>query len=137
MLKEKINADYMAAFKARDTEKKNLLSVIKGGIELGEKILMVENMPDDKVLEVLTQAAKASRETISKLEEGALKDFAKRELAIIESYLPKQLSEEEVTKKIDEFIAGGAGNIAEIMRAFSGLPVDRQMVANIFRSKNS
>ena len=132
MLKEKINADYMAAFKAKDTIKKNLLSVIKGGIQLGEKNLMVDNMPDDKVLEVLNQAAKSSRETISKLEDGPMKEFAKTELAIIESYLPKQMTEEEITEKVKSLIANGASNIAEIMRAFGNLPADRKLVAQIY-----
>jgi uncharacterized protein YqeY len=132
MLKDKINADYMTAFKAKDTVKKNLLSVIKGGIQLGEKHLMVENMPDDKVLEILNQAAKACRETISKLEEGELKEFAKIELAIIESYLPKQMTSDEIRDKVQALIKDGASNIAEVMRAFSTLPADRKEVAQIY-----
>ena len=134
MLKDQINKDYMEAFKAKDTLKKNLLSVIKGGIQLGEKHLMVENMPDDKVLEILNQAAKACRETISKLEEGELKEFAKLELSIIESYLPKQMTEDEVRNKIQELMSEGAGNIAEIMRGFANLPADRKQVAQIYNS---
>ena len=134
MLKDQINKDYMTAFKERDTVKKNLLSVIKGGIQLGEKNLMVENMPDDKVLEILNQAAKSSRETISKLEDGELKDFANIELAIIESYLPKQMTTDEVTEKIKSMIAEGSSNIGEIMKGFSALPADKKMVSQIYNS---
>ena len=111
-----------------------MLSVIKGGIQLGEKHLMVENMPDDKVLEILNQAAKACRETISKLEEGELKEFAKVELSIIEAYLPKQMTDDEIRTKIQDLMSEGAGNIAEIMRAFATLPADRKQVAQIYHS---
>ncbi len=133
-LKEKINADYLSAFKARYSLAKNLLSVIKGGIQLAEKNLMTENLPDDKVIEILKAAAKSSRETISKLQDEDLKHFAELELKIIESYLPKQMEETEIRVKINELMKGGASNIAEIMRAFKDLPADRQKVAQIFNS---
>jgi uncharacterized protein len=132
MLKNKINQDYMEAFRAKDTIRKNLLSVIKGAIQLGEKNLMVENMSDDKVIEVLNQAAKSCRETISKLEEGELKEFAKLELSIIESYLPKPMTQDKITEMIKSLIADGASNIGEVMKAFVGLPADRKLVSQIY-----
>ena len=136
MLKDQINKDYMTAFKERDTVKKNLLSVIKGGIQLGEKNLMVENMPDDKVLEILNQAAKSSRETISKLEDGELKDFAKIELSIIESYLPKQLSREQISAKLDELYGSGITQMGDIMKAFATLPADKKVVSELIKNRN-
>ena len=132
MLKNKINQDYIEAFKAKDTVRKNLLSVIKGAIQLGEKNLMIEDMPDDRVIEVLNQAAKACRETVSKLPDGELKEFAKLELSIIESYLPKPMTQEEITEMIKSLIANGASNIGEIMKAFSSLPADRKLVSQIY-----
>jgi uncharacterized protein YqeY len=136
MLKDQINKDYMTAFKERDTVKKNLLSVIKGGIQLGEKNLMVENMPDDKVLEILNQAAKSSRETISKLEDGELKDFAKIELSIIESYLPKQLSREQISAKLDELYGSGITQMGDIMKAFANIPADKKVVSELIKTRN-
>ena len=135
MLKDQINKDYMTAFKERDTVKKNLLSVIKGGIQLGEKNLMVENMPDDKVLEILNQAAKSSRETISKLEDGELKDFAKIELSIIESYLPKQLSREQISAKLDELYGSGITQMGDIMKAFANIPADKKVVSELIKTR--
>jgi uncharacterized protein YqeY len=136
MLKDQINKDYMTAFKERDTVKKNLLSVIKGGIQLGEKNLMVENMPDDKVLEILNQAAKSSRETISKLEDGELKDFAKIELGIIESYLPKQLSREQISAILDELYGSGITQMGDIMKAFANIPADKKVVSELIKTRN-
>ncbi len=134
-LKKRINTDYMIAFKERDMLKKNLLSVIKGGIELGEKNRKVQDLSDEDVTAILNQAAKASKETISKMEDGQLKDFAKEELVIIESYLPKQMTENEIVDKINELISNGASSTGEIMRGFAGLPADRKMVSEIYLSK--
>ena len=58
-LKKRINTDYMIAFKERDMLKKNLLSVIKGGIELSEKNRKVQDLSDEDVTAILNQAAKA------------------------------------------------------------------------------
>jgi len=132
MLKKQISQDYLTAFKAKDTIRKNLLSVIKGAIQLGEKNLMIDDMPDDKVIVILNQAAKACRETISKLKEGELMDFAKIELSIIESYLPQQLTDDEIQEKIKLFIEEGASSIGDIMKCFSSLPADRKKISYFY-----
>jgi len=130
-LKEKINADYMLAFKSKNTIAKNLLSVIKGEIQLLEKNQMVDNLSDDEVIKILNKTVKSLKETQSKFPSTQTAE----ELLIVESYLPKQMNETEITTKIQELIAlEGASNIAEIMRAFSKLPADRQLVSSIYQS---
>jgi hypothetical protein len=47
-LKEKINADYMTAFKAKDVVSKKLLSVIKGEIQTIEKNVGVDSLSDEE-----------------------------------------------------------------------------------------
>lgn len=131
MLKEKINKDYIDAFKAKDSIKKNLLSVVKSTIQSTEKNLMVENLPDNKVTEILNSVSKSLKETISKLEDSAAKESAISELTIIESYLPKQMNEEEISNKIAELKNKGVTTMPEIMKAFAGLPVDRKLVAKL------
>jgi hypothetical protein len=49
MLKEKINADFIAAMKNKDVVKKNLLTVIRGEIQTMEKNNGIENLSDDDV----------------------------------------------------------------------------------------
>lgn len=131
MLKEKINKDYIDAFKAKDSIKKNLLSVVKSTIQSTEKNLMVENLPDNKVTEILNSVSKSLKETISKLEDSTAKESAISELTIIESYLPKQMNEEEISNKIAELKNKGITTMPEIMKAFAGLPVDRKLVAKL------
>lgn len=129
-LKEKINVDYMIAFKAKNTIAKNLLSVIKGEIQTQEKNTGVENLPDDEVTKILAKTRKSLEETRSKFPSQQVTE----EIVIIESYLPKQMSEAEISSKISELIAGGASNIAEVMRSFANLPADRKLVATIYQS---
>jgi uncharacterized protein YqeY len=131
MLKEKISADYMSAFRSKNTIAKNLLSVIKGEIQTQEKNAGVDNLPDEEVTKILTKTLKSLKETQSKFPS----DQTTEELAIVESYLPKQMNEMEITTKIQELIAlEGASNIADIMRAFSKLPADRQLVSTIYQT---
>ena len=60
---------------------------------------------------------------------------SQRELLVIESYLPKQMSEAEVNAKLDEIIASGVSNIGMIMKAFATLPVDKKLVSELAKNK--
>lgn len=130
-LKEKINADYMSAFKSKNVIAKNLLSVVKGEIQTIEKNVGVVSLSDDDVVKILNKTVKSLKETQSKSPSAQTAE----ELFIIESYLPKQMTEEEILSKIEELISSGASSTGEIMRGFSGLPADRKMVSEIYLSK--
>ena len=124
MIKEQINKDYMTAFKAKNTVAKNLLSVVKGEIQTIEKNTGVENMSNDDVLKILTKTAKSLKEMVATGNEQA-----KEELSIIEDYLPKQMSKEEVFDKVTELVNSGVNQIGAIMKEFSTLPADKKMVS--------
>lgn len=130
-LKEKINADYMSAFKSKNVVAKNLLSVVKGEIQTIEKNIGVDSLSDDEVVKILNKTVKSLKETQSKSPSAQTAE----ELFIIESYLPKQMTEEEIISKIEDLISSGASSTGEIMRGFSGLPADRKMVSEIYLSK--
>jgi uncharacterized protein YqeY len=53
------------------------------------------------------------------------------ELAIVECYLPTQLSVEEIQSKIDALVASGVKNLGMIMKEFNSLPVDKKMVSEM------
>ena len=129
-LKEKINADYMSAFRNKNMVAKNLLSVIKGEIQLIEKNDMIENMSDEGVTKILNKFVKSLKETNEKFPSAQIAE----ELFIVESYLPKQMLESEIREKIESLIADGVSNVAEIMRAFATMPADRKLVAQIYQS---
>jgi uncharacterized protein YqeY len=127
-LKQKISTDYMTAFKAKDVVSKNLLSVIKGEIQTLEKNTGVDSLSDEEVTKILNKTVKSLKETIEK---GG--EIAKMELAIIEAYLPKQLSKEDIVAKVTELKLAGITNIGQIMKEFSTLPVDRKLVSEVIK----
>lgn len=136
-LKEKINKDYIDAFKAKNTLSKNLLSVIKGEIQTIEKNTGVENLTDEDVTKILNKSVKSLKETLSSLTDPDKLSFSKTELEIVESYLPKQMSAEEIASKIDSLISSGITNIGAIMKEFSSLPVDKKIVSELAKAKMS
>ncbi len=130
MLKEKISADYMSAFKAKNVVAKNLLSVIKGEIQTQEKNAGVETLSDEDVTKILNKTVKSLKETNASFPSAQTAE----ELFIVESYLPKQMTETEIITKIQDLVDGGASNLGEIMKAFASLPADRKLVSNLYNS---
>jgi uncharacterized protein YqeY len=137
MIKEQINKDYITAFKNKNTVAKNLLSVVKGEIQTQEKNTGVENLSDEDVLKILNKTAKSLNETIKSLApvDGKGEDLvqAVAELAIIQGYLPKQMSKEEVADKVTELVNSGITQIGDIMKEFSNLPADKKMVSEVIK----
>lgn len=125
-LKERINSEFVTAFKEKNTLKKSLLSVVKGEIQTSEKNLNVQDMNDEDVLKILNKFAKSIRENIDLGDESA-----KSELEIIQSYLPKEMTESEIQIKVNEIVQSGVTNIGQIMKEFTGLQVDKRKVSEI------
>ena len=132
-LKEKINKDYIEAFKAKDSVKKNLLSVIKGEIQTVEKNTGVENLSDEDVTKILNKSVKSLKETLTSLTDSEKVSTVQTELNIVESYLPKQLSVEEIQSKIDALVASGMKNMGMIMKEFNSLPADKKLVSELVK----
>lgn len=132
-LKEKINKDYIEAFKAKNTVAKNLLSVIKGEIQTIEKNTSVENLSDEDVTKILNKTVKSLKETLTSLSETAKISATQTELKIVESYLPTQLSVEEIQSKIDALVMSGVKNLGMIMKEFNSLPVDKKVVSELVK----
>lgn len=110
-LEEQIQTAWKDAMKARDP-KKDALSAIRTELKnyainargAGERT----GLPDEEVLVVLGKMAKQRRESIAEYEKGGREDLVEKErleLSVIESYLPAQLSDEELGKIVDEVIA--------------------------------
>jgi uncharacterized protein YqeY len=128
-LKEKINADYMTAFKAKDAVSKKLLSVIKGEIQTIEKNVGVDSLSDEEVTKILNKTVKSLKETLQASDSAD----TKLELEIVEAYLPKQLSKDEIVSKVTELKIAGVTNIGQIMKEFATLPVDRKLVSEVIK----
>jgi uncharacterized protein YqeY len=104
-----------------------LLSVVKGEIQTVEKNTGTDSLSDEAVLKILNKTAKNLKETISLSGD----EKSKIELSIIELYLPKQMSYEEIEAKILEIVSAGGNNIGSIMKEFASLSADKQMVSEV------
>ena len=124
-LKEKINADFMTAFKSKNMVAKSILSVVKGEIQTVEKNIGSDNLSDVEVTKILTKTVKSLKETITLSND----EKSKVELSVIEVYLPTQMSKEEVTAKVTELVSSGITQIGAIMKEFATLPADKKMVS--------
>jgi uncharacterized protein YqeY len=137
MIKEQINKDYMTAFKEKNTVSKNLLSVVKGEIQTIEKNTGVDNLSDEEVLKILTKTAKSLNETIKALSpiDGKVEELVQAcyELVIVQGYLPKQMSKEEVVAKVTELVNSGITQIGAIMKEFGSLPADKKLVSETIK----
>jgi uncharacterized protein YqeY len=108
-LKEKINADFMDAFKSKEMDRKNFLGVVKGEIQNEEG--RSGNVNDEVVLGILRKMEKSLKQTNT---EESLK-----ELEYIKPYLPQLMSRDEIVSVIKEMSQNGHDNVSKIMRQFN------------------
>lgn len=99
---DKISADFMTAYKNKEMEKKDFLGVLKTEVTKESK------SPEDsdvvaKIKSMIKNAA-------------ATNSLSEVELDILNSYLPKQLSESELTDIVNDFVSNNEGaNMGSIM----------------------
>jgi len=102
-LKDKITEDIKAAMKSKDKVRLETVRSIKKFLlekEVSARGEGKETLSEAEEIEVVVQAAKQRRDAIEQYQKAGRQELAEQEaaeLAIIEEYLPKQLSEEEVT----------------------------------------
>jgi uncharacterized protein YqeY len=113
-LKEKIRLNLNSALKEKRTLEVLVLRQILAAILNKEKEKRFKakeekdiQLTDEEVIEVISSEAKKRRESIVEFEKGKRQDLVekeKKELEILEKYLPEQLPEEEIRKLIKEAI---------------------------------
>ena len=103
-MKDRILKDIVTSMKEKDKERLSVLRMVKGAIQL-EEINKKETLKDEDVIGVLAKQIKTRKESIVEFEKGNRQDLidqTNREIAILEEYMPEQLSMEEVEKIIEE-----------------------------------
>lgn len=108
-LKQKIEADIKEAMLAKDKDRLRALRAIKSLILLAETEKGAkEELSHDDEIRLLTKAAKQRKESAEVYAAQGRQDLEEIEVAelkIIETYLPKQLSEEELHERLKEIVA--------------------------------
>jgi len=129
-IQDKIISDIKEAMKAKEQDKLRVLRSLKAKLmekEISERKGGEAKLSDDQAVEVLMKAAKQRKESIEQFEDGGRDDLAeneKKELKIIEAYLPEMMSEEEVREvvkeKIEQLGASGMQDMGKVMGPLMG-----------------
>ena len=120
-LKDTIRADLNAARRERDRLRTTVLTTLLSEIR-NQEIEVAHELADGEVHGVVTTAIKRRREAAEQMRGGGREELAakeEQEAALLQAYLPPQLTEDEVRAMVREAIAGGARDIGGVMKAVS------------------
>ncbi|SFP63508.1 GatB/YqeY domain-containing protein [Sphingomonas rubra] len=128
MIRDDIKSAQVAAMKAGDKETRNAVSLIQAAIKNRDIEARTGKAPDDDdalVVEVLQKMVKQRRESIEMYRKGGREELAKgeeAEVAVIERFLPTQMSEDETRSAIEAIKAElGAGGMKDMGRVMAEL----------------
>ena len=109
---EEINNDLKTAMKEHDSFKLSVIRMLKSALQL-EQIAKKHELDDSEVASVIKKQVKLRKDSISEYEKYGKVDSVKdleKEVEILSSYLPEEMSKEEIEKFVDEvFDAFGCG----------------------------
>jgi len=103
-----IEKDIIAAMKARDAERTTTLRMVKSALK-NKEIEKRQPLTEPEVLQILTTLIKQRRESVEQFTKGNRPELAAKESAeivLIEAYMPKSASEDEIRAHVLEAIAG-------------------------------
>jgi uncharacterized protein YqeY len=136
-LKTKITDDMKAAMKAREAERLSairlMLAAIKQ-IEVDER----KDLSDPEVISVIERMIKQRRDSIAQFQAAGRKDLVDKEtfeLGLLSSYLPKQLSDDEIASEITAVLAQtgaqGPSSMGKVMGLLKGKLAGRADMAKV------
>jgi len=122
-LRNQLNEDIKSAMKARETERLNALRLMLAAVkqrEVDERI----TLDDAGVVSVVEKMIKQRKDSIAQYEKAARKDLADKEryeISVVEAYLPKQMSQQEIEAAVAEALAATGAKSAADMGKVMGL----------------
>jgi uncharacterized protein YqeY len=121
-LQEKLTTDLKAAMRARDELRMLVLRTVLSSMNYAE-IAKQKKLDDGGIIEVIGKEIKQRRESIEAYDKGNRQDLSakeKAELAILQEYMPAQMSREEITAIVEKVIAEvgpkGPGDKGKVMQ---------------------
>jgi len=123
MLEEKILNDYKQAMKSKDKIKSSILSFLRSNLMNQGIKLKKKSLEDNEVISVIKKLVKQHQDSIEQFKQGSREDLVAKEtqeLEILKSYLPPELSPDEIKKIIDEVVsqtqAKGPKDMGRVMK---------------------
>ena len=118
-LLERLESDYKVAMKAGERLRIDTLRLIKAGIQRAASDKRKDTLDDQEIIQVLNQQVKQRRETIDSAKQMNRQDVlsqATQELAILNAYLPEQLSPDALKQLIEEAVKAVGTQQGPIMK---------------------
>ncbi|WP_226680136.1 GatB/YqeY domain-containing protein [Sutcliffiella horikoshii] len=106
-LLERLNTDIKQAMKDKDKEKLSVLRMVKSSIQ-NESIKHGRDLSEEEELTVLSRELKQRKDSLQEFDKAGREDLVHKlqgEIAIVEHYMPEQLSEDEVSAIVQQTIA--------------------------------
>ena len=144
-LRDRLTEDLKLAMKARDQLRMDVIRMIKAAV-MNKEVEVKKDLDDAEMSRIMTTMIKQRKESVEQFEKGQRAELAakeRQEISIIEAYLPKALSPEELDRTVDAVIhesgATSAKDMGAVMKAvmarLAGQPVDGKQVSDLVRSK--
>ena len=105
-LYEKFQKDMIDAMKNKDKDRLSVIRMVKGAMQL-EHINQKKEMNEELLIDVVSKQIKMRKDSIEEFKKGNRTDLIEKtqsEIDVLNDYLPKQLTEEEVEEIIEEAI---------------------------------
>ena len=148
-LSERLQKDLVEAMKARETTRVSVLRLIKSAIQ-NKEIELGEPLSTEQDVQLLQTMVKQRNESIATFEKADRQDLAdkeKEELTIVRTYLPEEISLDEVDRVVvavvNELQASSPKDMGNVMKETmarlkkTGKAVDGKVVNQVVRSKLS
>jgi len=144
-LTDRLSDDLKLAMKARDQLRMDAIRMVKAAL-LNKEIELKKELDEAEMSRVLLTLVKQRKEAAEQYQKGKRDDLADKELkevAIIEAYLPKALSQDEITKIVEDAIKEAGlvtmKDMGKVMKAvtakLAGQPVDGKQLSDLVHSK--
>ena len=123
MLYQQLQAEQITALKSKDTLKLQTIRGIVAQIK-NKEIEKKAALNEDEVLSVVKKTKKELLESIESFSKGARADLveeSQKQLAIVNAYLPPELTDEELQKAVQDLVASNKEAIAKNPKAIIGI----------------
>ena len=124
-LKEQLVADYKEAMKTKDTVRKNTVNMVRAAIKQHEVDQRVELEDDADIIRIIKKQVKMRADALADFAKAGRDDMVdayRKEIEILQGYLPEEMSAEQIAEKVKEVadklgIEGGMKNMGTLMKA--------------------
>lgn len=144
-LRDRLTEDLKLAMKSRDQLRVDVIRMIKAAI-LNKEVELKKDLDDAEMSRVMTALIKQRRESVEQFEKAQRSELAekeRREITIIEAYLPEALSAQQIEELVASIIIEtGAHSLKDmgavmkaVMARLAGQAVDGKQISDLVRAK--